>query len=149
MGRKHRVATTVLLYNGYQVSQMEPKTAAALTPDEILRFRDNLKLRQVVLAEQARMRMDKARQVASRAAAVLKTEFSVERVVVFGSLVDPELFHNRSDIDLAVWGIKERDYSRAVGVLQSIDPEFSIDLIVFEDAVAGLQRTILRNGVEL
>lgn len=128
---------------------MIPKTAATLTPAEILRFRDNLKSRKVSIAAQTQLRLDKARQVAVRAASILKTEFSAVRVVFFGSLVDPQLFHNRSDIDLAAWGIKDRDYYRAVGVLQSIDTEFSIDLIDFEDASSELQKTILHDGVEL
>ena len=128
---------------------MIPKTAAALTPAEILRFRDNLKSRKVFISARTQLRLDKARQVAVRAASILKTEFSAVRVVIFGSLVAPELFHNRSDIDLAAWGIKDREYYRAVGVLQSIDTEFSIDLIDFEDASCELQKTILHDGVEL
>jgi uncharacterized protein len=128
---------------------MEPKTAAALTNADILRFREGLKARQVVLTEQTRLRWVKAGQIAGRAAVVLKSRFSAERVVAFGSLVDPELFHGRSDIDLAAWGLKERDYYRAVGVLQAIDPDFSVDLILFEDAPVELQRIILSTGVEL
>lgn len=128
---------------------MEPKTAAALTDAEILGFREGLKARQVILAEQTRLRWVKARQVAGRATAVLKSRFSAERVVAFGSLVDPELFHTRSDIDLAVWGIQGGDYYRAVGVLQALDPEFSVDLILFEDAPVELQQIILSTGVEL
>jgi len=128
---------------------MEPKTAATLTDVEILRFRNDLKSRQVVHTEQVQLRWLKAREVAGRAAVMLKASFSAGRVVSFGSLVDPELFHGRSDIDLAVWGLKERDYYRAVGVLQSLDPELSIDLILFEDASVELQRIILDSGWEL
>lgn len=128
---------------------MEPKTAAALTDAEILRFGEKLKSRQIVHTEQVRLRWTKAYEVASRAAATLKAEFSATRVVVFGSLVNPELFHSRSDIDLAVWGLKERDYYRAVGMLQGLDPDFSIDLIMFEDASVELQRIILNTGMEL
>jgi predicted nucleotidyltransferase len=128
---------------------MEPKTAGALTDAEILRFREGLKARQVVLAEQTRLRWAKAGQIAGRAAGVLKSRFSAERVVAFGSLVDPELFHGRSDIDLAAWGIQGGDYYRAVGVLQAIDPDFSVDLILFDDAPVELQRIILSSGVEL
>lgn len=128
---------------------MIPKTAATLTPAEILHFRENLKLRQVSISKQTRLRLDKAHRAAERAAVLLRTEFSAKRVVVFGSLVTPELFHVRSDIDLAVWGIKDSDYFRAVGVLQSLDVEFPIDLIDFETASAGLQKAILSEGVDL
>jgi uncharacterized protein len=128
---------------------MNHKTAADLTPTEILHFREALKSRQVSTGIQNRTRVEKARQVADLAAALLKTEFSAVRVVLFGSVIHTEHFHRRSDIDLAVWGIKEREYFRAVGILQSLDPAFSIDLIIFDEANSNLQKIILSEGVEL
>ena len=38
---------------------------------------------------------------------------------------------------------------RAVGVLQALDPEFSIDLVLFDEASPGLQKTILHEGIDL
>jgi predicted nucleotidyltransferase len=52
---------------------------------------------------------------------LLKEDFGATRVAVFGSLVQPRLFHSRSDIDLAVWGLPESDYYGAVGRLLSFD----------------------------
>jgi predicted nucleotidyltransferase len=128
---------------------MTPKTAATLTPEEIQDFRAKLKFQKYTLDQQTQARLDKARQVAGLAAGLLKKEFSARRVVLFGSLVTPDIFHSRSDIDLAAWGIPGRDYYRAVGVLQSLDAEFSIDLILFEEASTRLQKAILAEGVEL
>jgi uncharacterized protein len=80
---------------------------------------------------------------------MLKAVFAVERVVVFGSLVHPELFHLHSDVDLAVWGLGERDYLRALGQLQGLDPAFAIDLIRVEEAPAPLCATIVQEGQAL
>lgn len=94
-------------------------------------------------------RYARAWRVAKRAANLLKTGFGAQQVVVFGSLLQPELFHVRSDIDLAVWGVKEQFYYRAVAQLLSLDPEISFDLVRFEDASPSLRATILHDGVEL
>ena len=128
---------------------MVSKTAASLTPEEVLDFREKLKVRQFAMDRQTQLRLERAHQVAGRAAGLLRHDFSAERVVVFGSLISPDLFHARSDIDLAAWGIQGSDYYRAVGVLQSLDPEFSIDLILFEEAPARLQKVILIDGLDL
>jgi predicted nucleotidyltransferase len=128
---------------------MAPKTASELTPAEVERYRESLKSRQIRIDEQTRIRLEDAQRVAARAAAILKEKFGAVRVVAFGSLTSSDLFHQHSDIDLAAWGIKDRDYFRAVGVLQAVDPRFSIDLISFEDAPPALQQTILQNGVDL
>ena len=93
--------------------------------------------------------LKKALAVAARAALLLKDEFGVKKVVVLGSLLQPHLFHSHSDVDLAVWGLTGRNYYRAVGLLQSLDPEIQVDLIAFEQASSSIQETILREGQEL
>jgi predicted nucleotidyltransferase len=77
-------------------------------------------------------RRQRAWQVARSASTLLRQDFGVRRVVAFGSIVSEKLFHARSDIDLAVWGLDEGLYFRSVGVLQGLDPEFSLDVIRFE-----------------
>lgn len=124
-------------------------TVSTLSPAELERYRKALRGRVVVAQTQADSRYKTASEVASRAAMVLKREFGVKKVVAFGSLVHPQLFHAHSDVDLAVWGLTERQYYRAVGLLQSLNPEISVDLIAFEDASQSMQETILRDGKEL
>jgi len=87
--------------------------------------------------------------VAYQAADLLRTEFQVSKIVAFGSLTQPELFHQRSDVDLAAWGLDERYYFRAVGRLQGLDPQIGVDLVLFDDAKPSLQAAIQRDGVEL
>ncbi len=124
-------------------------TFSTLAPADLERYRKALRSRVDVARTQADSRFKKASEVASRAALVLKHEFGVKKVVVFGSIVHSHLFHAHSDVDLAVWGLTGRQYYRAVGVLQSLDLEISVDLIAFEDATKSMQETILRDGKEL
>jgi predicted nucleotidyltransferase len=74
-----------------------------------------------------RQRQEQGLEIAQAAAKILKSEFAVDRVVVFGSLLG-ETFHENSDIDLAVWGLPEKDYFKAVARLLSLS-DFDVDLI--------------------
>jgi predicted nucleotidyltransferase len=54
----------------------------------------------------------------------------------------------RSDIDLAVWGLPEKDYFKAVGVLLDIAEDFSLDLIEAQHARSYILPAISQ-GIEL
>jgi predicted nucleotidyltransferase len=125
------------------------RTFSTLTQAELDAYRKALRSRTAVRREASERLLKQARTVASRAALLLKDEFGVKKVVVLGSLLQPHLFHSRSDVDLAVWGLTGRNYYRAVGLLQSLDPEIQVDLIAFEQASISMQETILREGQEL
>ncbi|MDM8553082.1 hypothetical protein QUF72_23605, partial [Desulfobacterales bacterium HSG2] len=56
-------------------------------------------------------------------------------------------FNHRSDVDLAVWGLDERKYYRAVAQLLSVDTEISVDLVRTEEARKSLRARIEREGV--
>jgi len=98
-----------------------------------------------------KLRLEDRRQrgliVAGQAAHILKQDFGVTRVKLIGSLIHPNLFHSRSDIDLAVWDI--RHLYRAVSKIMEIDPEFQIDVIPVEDASQELARVIESEGIDL
>jgi len=49
-------------------------------------------------------------------------------------------------VDLAVWGLPEDVYFRAVGRLQSLDANISVDLVAVEKASSRLQKKIEREG---
>lgn len=86
-------------------------------------------------------------QAARNAATVLKGEYGATRVVLFGSMLDPEHMTRHSDIDLAVWGIKSDDYLRA-GVAAEKGHQFSVDLIDAETTPPYIQAAI-HQGMEL
>ena len=124
-------------------------TIGSLAPADLERYRKALKSRIGFTRSQADLRFKKASKIASHAVSILKEEFGVKKVMVLGSLVHPRLFHVHSDVDLAVWGLTGREYYRAVGRLQSLDPDIGVDLIAFEDASKSIKETILREGKEL
>lgn len=120
-----------------------------VSPEEMAVYQATARERAKQRRHRLASRLAHARQVAERAARLLKEQYSVGCVLLFGSLVHPELFHIHSDIDLAAWGLAERDYYRAIGQLQALDAEFAIDLIRMEDAPSTLLSTIEREGVAL
>jgi uncharacterized protein len=96
-----------------------------------------------------KLRFQKDWRVARLAANFLNKNFGVRKVFVFGSLLNEELFHLKSDIDLAVLGLDEKHYYRAQGQLLALDPEFEIDLILMEDASESLKEKIESEGIEI
>ncbi len=92
-------------------------------------------------------RFQLAWKVARQGAEVLRVQFQAEKVVVFGSLVDKSRFHERSDIDLAAWGIPEQVYLRALGSVMNLSSEFLVDLILFEEARPHIRETIESKGM--
>ena len=125
------------------------KTALSLTPKEVAAYRRAVSPVNSKRRGELRARRLRAWRVARKAAKILRTEFGAERVIVFGSLIHSALFHERSDVVLAVWGLPGREYYCAVSVLLDIEPSISIDLIAFEDARHALQEVILKDGREL
>ncbi len=80
--------------------------------------------------------------VAFRAAEKLRRHFQAERVVVFGSLLRPDHFDARSDVDLAVLGLADKDYLKAVAMVTGLDTEITVDLIRMEDASPSIYRQV-------
>jgi len=94
-------------------------------------------------------REERAWTVARRAADLLRTAFGATRVVVFGSLPIGSYFDERSDIDLAAWGIAYEDLWRASGAVAALDTTFVIDLVRAEEASSDLVDAIERESAEL
>ena len=87
-------------------------------------------------------------KTARKCARILKDEFGAQRVVLFGSMLNPERMTWRSDIDLAVWGLLEEDYFRAVSRVLDVDPSFSVDLVEVQHARLYILKAI-QQGMEL
>ncbi len=104
--------------------------------------------REYSLAERIAQRHLRGWEVARQATQLLKESFGASRVVLFGSLLTQSRVHLHSDIDLAVWGMEERVYFKAVAKLQDIDPEFAIDLVEVQNAYPYI-RAAIAQGVEL
>ena len=117
--------------------------------EKMEKYRTAARQRRQAKATRLRLRRERGLQIATEASGILKRQFGAGRVVLFGSLLLPDGFHQRSDIDLAVWGLAEKDHFRAVARLLSLDREFSIDVIRAESAPARLLLVIEGGGMEL
>lgn len=120
-----------------------------IPPEKLAMYRETARRRQAQEQRRVRERFERAWQAAEAGADLLKAKYSASRVVVFGSLVDEPLFHHRSDVDIAAWGIDADDYLRALADLLSPTSEFSFDLILVEEASPSLLAAIEQDGVEL
>jgi len=125
------------------------KTAAQVTDKEMAVYRATARQREDQERKAQAQRAQRAWTLAQQAAALLKEQFDARRVVLFGSLARRDFFHRRSDVDLAVEGIRSRDFWRAWSALDTLGCEFEIDLVDVETASSALRLQIEREGVEL
>lgn len=124
------------------------RTVGEMSAEELEAIRNAWRRRDAALEASSRRRAQRARQVAREAARLLKEEFGAERVWLFGSLARGT-FGSRSDIDLAVEGISERDLFRAVGRLLALSPGIPVDLVDLHATRASIRRSIETEGVPL
>ncbi len=78
---------------------------------------------------------------------MLARAYGATRVVLFGSLARGRA-HERSDVDLAVWGLAASSSSSALDEIARI-LDAPVDLIRMEDASASLALRVENDGVEL
>ena len=84
-----------------------------------------------------------------QAAGMLKAQFGVRRVILFGSLAHTTWFPRESDVDLAIEGLACDDYWRAWRAVEDVVADREVDLIEIETATDSLRGAIERHGVEL
>lgn len=120
-----------------------------LTHEEISVYRTAARGRLQARRQGLACRREQARLVARQAAKMLREEFGAHRVMMFGSLARRRGFHMRSDLDLAVWGLDERLYYRAVSRLLDLDPAIQVDLVMGEAAPPALLTVIKEEGLLL
>ena len=94
-------------------------------------------------------RLLRVRQLAHVAAGILCDEFAAQRVMLFGSATQPRLFHLRSDIDLAVWGLLDATYYQALARLLDACRPFDVHLVQMEHAQPTLYERVQKEGEAL
>ncbi len=91
-----------------------------------------------------------ARDAAARAARILIDEFDARRVYLFGSLLTSEDFTEHSDIDLAVEGLKDELFFKALNrVWNALPKGMELDLVPIEDADEYIKAKIFSTGAIL
>ena len=103
---------------------------------------------------QMKKRQKQGWEIARQCTRVLKEQFGVQKVVLFGSLLDVEDIHWRSDIDLAVWGLGKDDLFKAGAALDRVISHSPydfppVDLVDVNLAKPHILEAINQEGVEL
>ncbi len=88
-------------------------------------------------------------RLAHQAAALLRKEYSAKKIILFGTLAMDIDFSEHSDIDLAVIGIPDTLFYRAVARVSGLSPEFVVDLVDPDSCRPSVRESILNKGIEL
>ena len=126
-------------------------TALELTPREWQKYIEAAKRRSPlpqITATERKIREARLERV-HQAARELKNQFGVEKVILFGSLIDSTQFAVSSDVDLAVVGLRPEDYFKAWRVVEEVLEDCVVDLVELGKATDSLRQSILKYGVEI
>jgi uncharacterized protein len=94
-------------------------------------------------------RYQHAWEVARKAAKLLKERYGVSHVRAFGSLTHKSDFHQASDVDLAVEGLKASDYWEALTSVLFLDDQVYVEIVDQAICHPELWEVIEREGIEL
>jgi uncharacterized protein len=123
--------------------------SSAVTPQQLDAYRQTMRRRAAEADKRRADRREAAWEAAREAAHFLRSRYGATRVLAFGSLVEGTHFGERSDIDLAVQGLRPSDHFAALGRLLTLSPDFEFDLVDLGACPPGLRVVILAEGVPL
>jgi uncharacterized protein len=90
-----------------------------------------------------------AREAAERVVDLLREEYEITRARLFGSALVAERFHERSDVDLAVEGLRPEFYLKAWDLINRSEPEFVFDLVTPENVRSAIWQSVEEEGIDL
>ncbi len=123
--------------------------AVQIRAEQMERYRRTARSRWQAKRKRGEIRRERAGQLARQAATLLKEKYSVQRVMVFGSLTHPGRFTLWSDVDLAAWGLTPANWLKAIGAVRSLSSEIELNLVDVTCCSPELLTAIEREGVPL
>jgi len=123
--------------------------AVQIRAEQMERYRRTARARWQAERKRGEIRRERAGQLARQAATLLKEKYSVQRVMVFGSLTHPGRFTLWSDVDLAAWGLTPANWLKAIGAVRSLSSEIELNLVDVTCCSPELLTAIEREGVPL
>ncbi|HEX6383807.1 MAG TPA: nucleotidyltransferase domain-containing protein [Anaerolineae bacterium] len=121
----------------------------SIPADKMAQYRRTAQKRWQAEQEQRQQRRARAWELAQRAATLLKAEFDVERVVLFGSLLYPDRFTLHSDVDLAAWGLTPQNWLKAITAVSLLADDIPLNLVDVATCSPELLAVIEQEGVQL
>ena len=120
-----------------------------ISPEKMKSYIQTAVDREKKILRELEIRLEHAKALVDVGAKLLRDRYGARRVFLFGSLTGDGYFHHHSDIDLAVEGMDEGQYYRAVADLLALNPDFQFDLVQMEEISSDLKAVIESRGVEL
>jgi predicted nucleotidyltransferase len=120
-----------------------------ISPAQLRIYKQNIATRWQATQPQREQRRGRGWQLAHQATELLKREFRVSKVVVFGSLIDPNRFTQWSDVDLAAWGLTSENWLQAIMEIYYLSDEIDLNLVDVVHCSPQLLQVIEQQGVEL
>ncbi len=93
--------------------------------------------------------LEHAWKIAFDIAALLYDEFNAKKVAVFGSLTEPVCFTKSSDIDIAVWGLTDKEHTKATSKVWDMETGFKIDLIDIETSKTFFRERVQQQAIPI
>lgn len=126
-------------------------TALDLSAHALKEYRplDAIRRRKAATNADLSKRRRRATLMARKAAELLRREFGVKKVILFGSLARHGGFTHFSDIDIAARGIPPTRFFEAVGAVTGMSAEFKIDLMDLETCSSSMRENIEKDGKDL
>jgi predicted nucleotidyltransferase len=125
------------------------KTADQLTAEEVRHYLAAVRRQEEDKKLALERRIQRARELAQEAARTLRDKYGVQRVVLFGSLAQPETFTRWSDVDIAAWGLTAENFLQAMNDVASLDSEIEVNLVDIATVKSTLLEYIQRHGQDL
>jgi len=131
--------------------KVEPKPESPLTisDEKLAEYRAGWREREARKRQERQERHSRAWQAVQDAARVLRESFGAQRVRAFGTVLHPEAFHLRSDIDLAAEGIDPLRVLKAWCAVSAVAPEFEFDLVTPDECRPEIWASVETEGVEV
>jgi predicted nucleotidyltransferase len=95
------------------------------------------------------LRRQRAWRLARQAAELLKAQYGVQQVSVFGSLTHPDRFTQWSDVDLAAWGLTAANWLKASAAVRALAGDIELNVVDVSGCSPELLASIVREGVSL
>jgi predicted nucleotidyltransferase len=98
---------------------------------------------------QCDVRRQRAWRLTSQAAELLRTQYGVPHIAVFGSLTHPDRFTQWSDVDLAAWGLTATNWLKASAAVRALASDIELNVVDVSGGSPELLAAIVREGVPL
>ena len=120
-----------------------------IPPEQMEIYKRTARARMQAEKERCAERREQAWALARQTADLLRNDFGVARVVVFGSLVHEGRFTLYSDVDLAAWGLTSANWLRAMSAVHGLSGDIELNLVDVATCSPALLAAIEKEGNEI